>query len=267
MLPSSLKQLRLPAAGRSLRHALAARAYHILAPRPLQIDAELYFITQKLLVPIYQPKYWIGLNSTASTHPTFKWVDGYSPGPDGYTGAYTNWGASTSTTAKQPDNKDHLCGTANYLMAKTLNKTIALQWGWDDEPCNASRASMCWRPPREQAGGAGAVGYREPAVDALGAIHQHWPAAMLVTHARPTAAAPNVWIYTSNTTKATYFWSTHKKNFTEAIAHCNTLGGQLAAWLSAAEQVNAVEGIRHEQPKRSTSDEGIHTASTALKVL
>jgi hypothetical protein len=44
-------------------------------------------------------------------------------------------------------------------------------------------------------------------------------------------------VYTSNNTKATYFWSTIKSNFTNAEEYCRARGAQLAAWLSAAEQV------------------------------
>jgi hypothetical protein len=44
-------------------------------------------------------------------------------------------------------------------------------------------------------------------------------------------------MYTSNTTLATYFWSTIKSNFTDAEQYCRARGAQLAAWLSAAEQV------------------------------
>jgi hypothetical protein len=111
-----------------------------------QIDAENYFIGAKLLNPVYYPKYWMGLQSTK--HPTFRWTDGYTPGPDGLTGAYTNWG-SLSDGTKQPDTAAHLCGAANFMMAKTMNRTAAVQWGWDDDNCNATRASMCWQPPRE----------------------------------------------------------------------------------------------------------------------
>jgi hypothetical protein len=42
-------------------------------------------------------------------------------------------------------------------------------------------------------------------------------------------AAPNTWVYTSPSNN-TYFWSTEKKNFTDAVKACNLLGGQLVAW-------------------------------------
>jgi hypothetical protein len=46
-------------------------------------------------------------------------------------------------------------------------------------------------------------------------------------------AAQNTWVYTSNTTKSTYFWSTIKKGFTDAEQYCRDRGGHLAAWCVA----------------------------------
>jgi hypothetical protein len=48
------------------------------------------------------------------------------------------------------------------------------------------------------------------------------------------AAAQNTWVYTSNTTNSTYFWSTIKKGFTDAEQYCRDRGARLAAWWVAA---------------------------------
>jgi hypothetical protein len=58
----------------------------------------------------------------------------------------------------------------------------------------------------------------------------------------PSTAAPNTWVYTSNNTNATYFWSTEKMKFTDAEEFCRARGAQLAAWLSAAEQARPGAG-------------------------
>jgi hypothetical protein len=55
-------------------------------------------------------------------------------------------------------------------------------------------------------------------------------------------AAANTWVYTSNTTNSTYFWSTIKKGFTDAEQYCRDRGGHLATWcvlVPAAQQVIA----------------------------
>jgi hypothetical protein len=116
---------------------------------PTQIDAENYFVRARLLHPIYYPKYWLALQSTNATWPTFKWTDGFTPGPDGYTGAYTNWGVRTDG-AKEPSTKGHLCGVADFLLARNVTATLAIQWGWNDVSCSGSYPAMCWQPPREQ---------------------------------------------------------------------------------------------------------------------
>lgn len=58
----------------------------------------------------------------------------------------------------------------------------------------------------------------------------YWCQPVRAAAAAPANAAPNTWLYNSNTTRSTYFWSTEKKNFTEAVAACNLLGAQLVAW-------------------------------------
>ena len=146
-------------------------------PAPPQIEAETYFVRARLLHPIYYPRYWISLQSTATSWPTFKWMDGYTPGPDGYTGAYVNWGVSADGT-NQPDNRTHLCGVGDYLLAKNITANLTMQWGWNDVPCTATYASMCWQPPGKQAASppssqrrlASQAGYHLPRQDPRGLL-------------------------------------------------------------------------------------------------
>lgn len=46
----------------------------------------------------------------------------------------------------------------------------------------------------------------------------------------PLPAAQNTWVYSSNTTNSTYFWSTQKMNFRDANTFCRARGAQLVAW-------------------------------------
>lgn len=47
---------------------------------------------------------------------------------------------------------------------------------------------------------------------------------------------PNVFNYTSNSTKHTYMLNTHLTTFSAAHQFCNDSGGHLAGWDSLAEQ-------------------------------
>jgi hypothetical protein len=121
-------------------------------PPPTQIEAETYFISNLIVHPVHFPRYWIGLNSSAATWPSFTWVDGYSAGPSGYTGAYTNWGKD-STGVAEPNNRTHgFCAVADYLEAKNVTSRLTFNWAWNDVDCTTNRPSMCWQPPRECAG-------------------------------------------------------------------------------------------------------------------
>jgi hypothetical protein len=124
-----------------------------------QLEAETYYTRARLLHPIYYPKYWMGLQATTASWPNYRWTDGFTPGPDGFAGAYINWGVGSSG-AKQPDNNTHLCGTADYLLARNFTGNLTTLWGWNDVSCTSSHASICWQPPGEQAGQppAGAAG-------------------------------------------------------------------------------------------------------------
>jgi hypothetical protein len=93
----------------------------------------------------------MGLQATTASWPNYRWTDGFTPGPDGFAGAYLNWGVGSSG-AKQPDNKTHLCGTADYLLARNFTGNLTTLWGWNDVSCTTSHASICWQPPGEQAG-------------------------------------------------------------------------------------------------------------------
>jgi hypothetical protein len=55
-----------------------------------QFSTEQYFIDEGYLFPLYHRAYWMGLQSTEETWPTFTWIDLLIPGP--YPADYQNWG-------------------------------------------------------------------------------------------------------------------------------------------------------------------------------
>jgi hypothetical protein len=116
---------------------------------PPQVEAEQYFVGQKIIHPVHYPRYWIGLNSSASAWPKFKWIDGWSPGPADYDPAYTNWGTDSAGGSEPNNGTAGFCAVADYLEAKNVTSNVTFAWGWNDQDCSLRRPSLCWQPPRE----------------------------------------------------------------------------------------------------------------------
>ncbi len=116
---------------------------------PLQVEAEQYFVGQRIIHPVHYPRYWIGLNSSAAAWPKFRWIDGWSPGPADYDPAHTNWGTDSAGRAEPNNATAGFCAVADYLEAKNVTSNVTFGWGWNDQDCSLQRPSLCWQPPRE----------------------------------------------------------------------------------------------------------------------
>jgi hypothetical protein len=55
-----------------------------------QFATEQYYVDEGYLFPLYHKVYWLGLQSTDETWPTFTWTDLLLPGPN--PADYQNWG-------------------------------------------------------------------------------------------------------------------------------------------------------------------------------
>jgi hypothetical protein len=165
-----------------------------------QAGIEGYFYDLGVLMPEYDPLYWIGLNTTDRSEPDWKWVDPALGRP----GAYRHWGTflyGDGTPEAEPNNvfDPESCVAANFTEAYTESPKPDAKvnpFGWADTNCNKSLTFMC--------------------------------------RVATPGQAP---YFTTNTTNVTYFLNTTQVNQTVAEAACNRAGGHLAAFTAIDEQL------------------------------
>jgi hypothetical protein len=167
-----------------------------------QASVENYFVNLGVLLPEYDPVYWIGLNTTTGdrSSPDWMWVDPVLGRPQ----AHRHWGTFSYADGTQEGEPNNLndpeeCGVCNYTERFTKATKLDAKvtpFGWADERCGASHQFMC----RVATGGV----------------------------------APR---YTANSTNVTYYLNTTQVNFTVAGATCNRFGGHLAAFTQIDEQL------------------------------
>lgn len=57
----------------------------------LQVEVELYYADQGLLLPFFHKYYWMGLQSDRRSYPKFRWLDPLTPALT-LASSYKHWG-------------------------------------------------------------------------------------------------------------------------------------------------------------------------------
>lgn len=94
-----------------------------------------------MLVPSFHKMYWMGLNTTDDTWPTYRWLDPYVPALGSKRG-FKNWGTVLSddgSFSQEPANPGNLCAGASAAMKRGSPPS----WGWAGEDCNVERVFIC----------------------------------------------------------------------------------------------------------------------------
>ena len=125
-----------------------------------QSEVEQQYITGGLLYPSHTPLYWMGLISSPSTYPKFRWSNALLPPPNRFLGRYEHWGAYPF--GQEPDNKTG----ADYCTVGNRTEAYSLAWGWADANCSMLLPSICRVDggdrapcvPRNRARAAGGLG-------------------------------------------------------------------------------------------------------------
>jgi hypothetical protein len=120
----------------------AARHTHWVPPRAAfnasatlsaaQVEVESYYITSGFLLPAFHKLYWMGLDATNRSWPSFKWMDRSLPAPSAST--YSHWGKTDGVP--EPNSMSN-CTAAD------ASSSFGGAWGWNDLPCERRQAFMC----------------------------------------------------------------------------------------------------------------------------
>lgn len=206
------------------------------------------------LRPQNQSAYWLGLQSTNGSWPSYSPLDPTFPvtrptsssssSSGAGTPAYQAWGLSLPSGKPEPKSKLELCAAAN---ATTTGFPLEDPWSWSTAACTRQLPFVC----RQQPLGQWSVTVTASMAAAAGAaanISTSSRAAVASTGARAAAAAPAASVQVLGVgTK--YVLNTSRVTFSVGQAWCNSLGGNLVGYDGAAEQA-AVEayfrwGARH----------------------
>jgi hypothetical protein len=117
--------------------ACLAQGGHLASFKNLEEQAavESFYTTAGFLLPAYHRYYWMGLDSTTSTWPKFRWMDRSLPGPTDAT--YMHWGRDGVVSEPNNATGSELCGVAN------VSQAYSGAWGWSDARCSMSAPFMC----------------------------------------------------------------------------------------------------------------------------
>jgi hypothetical protein len=198
---------------------------------------------QVYLRPQNQSAYWLGLQSTNASWPSYSPLDPTFPvtrptssssSSGAGTPAYQAWGLSLPSGKPEPKSKLELCAAAN---ATTTGFPLEDPWSWSTAACTRQLPFAC----RQQPLGQWSVTVTPSMAAAAAANVSSSRAAVASTGARAAAAAPAAGVGIQVLGVGTkYVLNTSRVTFTAGQAWCNSLGGNLVGYDSAAEQA-AVE--------------------------